>query len=44
MNKDVLVKEIMKTKLVIVQPLTTVLEAARIMRDNKIGNVIVSER
>ncbi|PNX48191.1 MAG: hypothetical protein BV459_02805 [Thermoplasmata archaeon M11B2D] len=44
MSKDVLVKEVMKTKLVIVQPFTTVLEAARIMRDNKIGNVIISER
>jgi len=43
MNKDVLVKEVMKTKPVIVQPFTTVLEAARIMRQNKIGNVIVSE-
>lgn len=43
MSKDVLVKEIMKTKLVIVQPFTTVFEAARIMRDNRIGNVIVSD-
>ena len=43
MNKDVLVKEVMKTKPVIVQPFTTVLEAARIMKQNKIGNVIVSE-
>jgi len=43
MNKDVLVKEVMKTKPVIVQPFTTVLEAARIMKDNKIGNVIISE-
>jgi CBS domain-containing protein len=43
MNKDVLVKEVMKTKPVIVQPFATVLEAARIMKDNKIGNVIISE-
>jgi CBS domain-containing protein len=43
MNKEVLIKEIMKTKPVTVQPFTTVLEAAKIMRQNKIGNVIVSE-
>jgi CBS domain-containing protein len=43
MSKDVLVKEVMKTKPVIVQPFTTVLEAARIMKDNKIGNVIIAE-
>jgi len=43
MNKDVLVKEVMKTNLVIVQPFTTVLEAARIMKANKIGNVIIAE-
>jgi CBS domain-containing protein len=43
MSKDVLVKEVMKTKPVIVQPFTTVLEAARIMKKNKIGNVIISE-
>ena len=43
MNKDVLVKEVMKTKPVIVQPFTSVLEAACIMKQNKIGNVIISE-
>jgi CBS domain-containing protein len=43
MNKDVLVKEVMKTNLVIVQPFTTVLEAARLMKANKIGDVIISE-
>lgn len=43
MSKDVLVKEVMKTKPVMVQPFTTVLEAARIMRDHTIGNVIISE-
>ena len=43
MNKDVLVKEIMKTKPVMVQPFTTVLEAAQLMRNHKIGNVIISE-
>jgi CBS domain-containing protein len=43
MAKDVLVKEVMKIKPVFVQPFTTVLEAARIMREKKIGNVIVAE-
>ncbi|DAC72507.1 MAG TPA: inosine-5-monophosphate dehydrogenase [Thermoplasmata archaeon] len=43
MSKDVLVKEVMKTKPVIVQPFVNVLEAARIMKHNKIGNVIISE-
>lgn len=44
MNKEVLVKEVMKTKPVIVQPFATVFEAARIMREKKIGNVIVAEQ
>jgi CBS domain-containing protein len=43
MSKDVLVKEVMKIKPVIVQPFTTVFEAARIMREKKIGNVIIAE-
>jgi len=43
MNKDVLVKEVMKITPVIVQPFTTILEAARLMREKKIGNVIVAE-
>jgi CBS domain-containing protein len=43
MNKEVLIKEIMKTKPVTVQSFTTVLEAAQIMKQNKIGNVIISE-
>jgi CBS domain-containing protein len=43
MNKDVLVKEVMKVKPVIVQPFTTVLEAARIMKEQKIGNIIIAE-
>ncbi len=43
MSKDVLVKEVMKTNLVIVQPFTSVLEAARLMKANKIGDVIISE-
>lgn len=43
MTKDVLVKEVMKTKPVMVQPFTTVLEAARVMKDHEIGNVIIAE-
>jgi len=43
MFKDVLVKEVMKTNLMIVQPFMTVLEAARIMKANKIGGVIIAE-
>jgi CBS domain-containing protein len=43
MSKDVLVKEVMKIKPVIVQPFMTVLEAARIMKEKRIGNVIVAE-
>jgi CBS domain-containing protein len=43
MNKEVLIKEVMKTKPVTVQPFTTVQEAAQLMKQNKIGNVIVSE-
>ena len=43
MIKNVLVKEVMKTNLITVQPFTTVLEAARIMKANQIGDVIVTE-
>jgi CBS domain-containing protein len=43
MSKEVLVKEVMKTKPVMVQPFTTVLEAAQLMREHKIGNVLISE-
>lgn len=43
MSKDVLVKEVMKIKPVIVQPFMTIQEAARIMKEKKIGNVIVAE-
>jgi CBS domain-containing protein len=44
MNKQVLVKEVMKANPMIVQPFTTVLEAACMMKDKKIGNVIVTEQ
>jgi CBS domain-containing protein len=43
MNKEVLLKEVMKVKPVTVQPFTTVEEAARIMKEHNIGNVIISE-
>jgi len=41
MTKEVLVKEAMKTNPAIVNPLTTVIEAAKLMKKRKIGNVIV---
>ena len=41
MGKEVIVKEAMKTNLAIVDPKTSILEAAIIMKDRKIGNVIV---
>jgi CBS domain-containing protein len=44
MNKQVLVKEVMKANPVIVQPFITVLEAARLMKDKKVDNVIVTEQ
>ena len=43
MNKEVLVKEVMKANPVMVQASTSVLEAAKIMREKKIGNVLVAE-
>jgi len=44
MTKEVIVKEAMKANLVMVEPTTTVLEAAKRMKENKIGNVIVVEK
>ena len=44
MTKEVIVKEAMKTNIVMVEPTTTVLEAAKLMKKNKIGNVIVVEK
>lgn len=41
MGKEVIVKEAMKTNLAIVDPKTSVLDAAKIMKKRKIGNVIV---
>jgi CBS domain-containing protein len=44
MKKEVIVKEAMKSNPVIVKPTITVLEAAKLMRKKKIGNVIVVEK
>ena len=44
MGKDVLVKEAMKTNLVIVPTSITVLEAAKLMKIRRIGNVLVVEK
>ena len=44
MGKEVIVKEAMKTNLVVVKPTITVLEAAKRMKEKKIGNVIVVEK
>lgn len=44
MNKQVLVKEVMKANPVIVEPFITVLEAACLMKDKKVDNVIVTEQ
>jgi len=43
MNRDVLIKEAMKTNIAKVTPNTTVLEAAQLMKKRNIGNVIVVE-
>jgi CBS domain-containing protein len=44
MKTEVLVKEAMKMNPVVVKPTITVLEAAKLMKDKKIGNVIVVEK
>lgn len=44
MGKEVIVKEAMKTNLAIVDPDTSVLDAAKIMKKRKIGNVIVVQK
>lgn len=44
MNKETIVKEVMKTNLAIVKPMMPVLEAAKIMKDRRIGNVVVVEK
>ena len=44
MSREVIVKEAMKTNIAKVEPSTTVLEAAKIMKKRKLGNVIVVEK
>jgi CBS domain-containing protein len=44
MTREVIVKEAMKTNLAKVEPNTTVLDAAQLMKKRKIGNVIVVEK
>jgi len=44
MSGEVIVKEAMKTNLVMVSPKTTVLGAAQLMKKRKIGNVIIVEK
>ncbi len=44
MNKEVVVKEAMKTNLAVVNPNFSVMEAAKIMKKRNIGNVIVVEK
>ena len=43
MSREVIVKEAMKTNIAIVNTTTSVLEAAKLMKDRKIGNVLVVE-
>jgi CBS domain-containing protein len=44
MSREVIVKEAMKTNLAIVKPAISVLDAAKLMKKRKIGNVIVVEK
>ena len=44
MSREIIVKEAMKTNLAMVKPDITVLEAAKIMKNRKIGNVIIVEK
>jgi len=44
MGREVIVKEAMKTNLAIVKQNVSVLEAAKLMKNRKIGNVIVVEK
>ena len=43
MKKEVIIREIMKTNLIMVETKTSILKAAILMKKNKIGNVIVVE-
>lgn len=44
MNREVIVKEAMKTNLAIIDPELTVLDAAKLMKKRKIGNVLVVQK
>ena len=44
MGREIVVKEAMKTNLAMVKPSMTVLDAAKLMKKRKIGNVIVVEK
>jgi CBS domain-containing protein len=44
MNREVIVKEAMKTNLAIIDPDLTVLDAAKLMKKRKIGNVLVVQK
>ena len=44
MAKEVIVKEAMKTNIAWVEPQITVLEAAKLMKKRKIGNVLIVEK
>jgi len=44
MKKDVIVKEAMKSKPIIVESTVTVLHAAKLMKEKRIGNIIIVEK
>ena len=44
MNREVIVKEAMKTNIAKLKPNTTVLEAAQLMKKRRIGNIIIVEK
>ena len=44
MKKSIIVKEAMKYNPIVVEPTITVLEAAKLMKKNKIGNVLIAEK
>jgi len=44
MTREVIVKEAMKTNLAIVKPTTSVLDAAKIMKKRKLGNILIVEK
>ncbi len=44
MNREIIVKEAMKTNLAIIDPDLTVLDAAKLMKKRKIGNVLIVQK